>query len=206
MLGVPAKRKLIVGLGNPGEKYEETRHNIGFLIVDAFAKSKGLAFKPEKYARAFFAKGLLEQTEVYLLKPETYMNLSGEAVQQFLKLRDLHVNELLVVLDDADLPFGELRLKAFGSSGGHNGLKSIENLLGTDQFARLRVGIGRSKEYALVDYVLNPFSAEEKEKMPKLFKRAEEALQLFLKETLANAMSRVNAKLAKNEFLGEKNE
>lgn len=193
-----------MGLGNPGKKYLETRHNIGFLAVDAFAKSLRIDFKTEKMVLADVAKGFIGEEEIFLLKPETYMNLSGEAVGKFLRFRELSLEQLLIVLDDADIPFGELRLRAFGSSGGHNGLKSIETVLGTNQFARLRIGIGRSSELPLIDYVLKPFSEEEKGKLPQVLKRAEEALQLFITEPLDKAMSGVNARLAKNESLGEK--
>lgn len=192
------KPLVIVGLGNPGSQYQMTRHNAGFLVADQLAKNFGWAFKHEKHLKAALAKGVVGSVSVFILKPETYMNLSGHAVKEFLSSSKLNAEEIVVLVDDADLAFGDLRLKAFGGTGGHNGLKSIVACLGTGQFARLRIGIGRSDEIALVDYVLQPFSKEENKQLPEILNRAEEALHRLLKEPMANVMSAVN-RIGENE-------
>ncbi len=189
----------IVGLGNPGDKYRLTRHNIGFMAVDFFVEQAGIAFKMEKSFNAAIAKSQLGDEEVVLIKPMTYMNLSGEAIGKFMNFFKPALDKLIVIVDDADLPFGELRLKASGSSGGHNGLKSLEQHLGTRDFARLKVGVGRSKEIALADYVLQPFSEEEQTILPKLLEKVKEALICFMQESVAKAMNKINAKEKKNE-------
>jgi len=188
------KQLLIVGLGNPGKEYAMTRHNIGFLVVDLFVSQYGWPFKRERHLHALCAKGQLEEIMVSVLKPETYMNLSGNAVKKFLEAHRTSPSEMVAVVDDADLPFGDLRLKAFGSSGGHNGLKSIEESLGTNRFARLRVGIGRSEEKALIDFVLEPFAEKELQLLPETLQRACEALALLLEHRISKVMSEVNAK------------
>lgn len=195
---------VVIGLGNPGNKYERTRHNIGFMAVDFIAGKRGWSFKDEKFFASSLAKGQIDDKQLNLLKPQTYMNLSGEAVRAFLSFYKLGLQKLVVVMDDADLPFGELRLKSSGGSGGHNGLKSIEEMLGTQEFPRLKVGIGRSSKIALVDYVLQPFSEEEEKEIPRLLLHIEEALQLFIKEPIAKAMNIINFKEKKNERREEK--
>lgn len=195
---------IIVGLGNPGPKYGNTRHNIGFMAVDCFAKKRGWHFKEEKLFDASIAKGEIEGEEIILLKPLTFMNLSGNAVRKFLDFYKQKWKKLLIVYDDADLSFGELRLKGFGGSGGHNGLKSLELQLQTQEFPRLKVGIGRSDTLALADYVLQSFTVEENNQLPQVMERVQEALLLFIKEPLAKAMNRINFKEKKNERREEK--
>ncbi|MGK5594662.1 MAG: aminoacyl-tRNA hydrolase [Parachlamydiaceae bacterium] len=189
----------IVGLGNPGDKYRLTRHNIGFMAVDFFAEQNGMMFKAEKSFQAELAKSQSEDEEVVLVKPMTYMNLSGEAIRKFVNFFKPALDKLIVIVDDADLPFGELRLKTSGSSGGHNGLKSLEQHLGTRNFVRLKVGVGRSKDIALADYVLQPFTDEERIVLPRLLEKINEALICFMQEPIAKAMNKINAKEKKNE-------
>ena len=158
---------LIVGLGNPGKKYERTRHNVGFLVVEEVAKKIGVMFKEKTSLQAEMALG----ENVVLMKPQTFMNVSGEAVKRFISKHKLAPKDLLVVYDDADLPFGEIRFKTGGSSAGHNGMQSI-----LDQFpkgtpiARVRVGIGRpvSPDVPLDQFVLQKWTKEEEKKLPEV--------------------------------------
>lgn len=151
--------KMIVGLGNPGERYTYTRHNIGFLVIDAFAKKYGVCFK-EKF-NGFYAEVFNFGEKVLLLKPLSFMNLSGEVVFSFAKYFNISVSDILVVSDDLDLPFGKIRLRKFGSSGGHNGLKNIESFLNSNEFKRFRIGISNDKSIDGKDYVLSSFSKDE---------------------------------------------
>jgi len=150
---------LIVGLGNPGKKYSLTRHNIGFLVVEELAKKLGCQFKPMVQFEAEIAEGSYSGEKVTLLKPQTYMNESGRAVQKVLAYYKLAASNVVVVVDDLDLPFGQERIRLMGSSGGHNGLKSIEQCLATREYTRFRIGIGRGPD--VVDHVLGRFTAEE---------------------------------------------
>ena len=165
---------VVVGLGNPGKKYELTRHNMGAIVVQGFAKLHQLEFKDEPKLRVRHVKALMAQQTVHLVLPLTYMNESGIAVRQYLDYFKLPFDVLVVISDDADLPFGELRLRASGSSGGHNGLKSIRQYIGSDSFVRLKVGIGRSANPGadLSDYVLDGFTAEQLELLPETVSRA----------------------------------
>ncbi|MCH5585856.1 aminoacyl-tRNA hydrolase [Shimazuella sp. AN120528] len=150
--------KVIVGLGNPGKKYELTRHNIGFWAVDQLSEKWNILFQKEKWHSAV-AEGIVNGEKVFLLKPLTYMNLSGEAVGAAMRFLKLAPEDLLVIFDDMDIPLGQLRLRQKGSSGGHNGMKSIISHLGTDQFNRIKIGIDRPPAgMKVVDYVLEPFS------------------------------------------------
>lgn len=195
---------VIIGLGNPGLKYARTRHNIGFMALDFMAQKHGWPFKDEKILQAFLAKGRLADKQLVLMKPQTFMNLSGSAVRAYLSFYKQGLQKCLVIMDDADLPFGELKLKPSGGSGGHNGLKSIEEQMGSQDFPRLKVGIGRSSAIALVDYVLQPFSEDEEKAIPEILKRIEEALLLFIEEPIAKAMNRINFKEKKDERREEK--
>lgn len=164
--------KLIVGLGNPGTEYERTRHNVGFLVVDELER------------RGLSARGVSGSAgdRVRLLKPDTFMNLSGEAVAKALRQTNMTPADVIVTYDDADIPFGELRVRAEGSSGGHNGMKSITALLGTEAVARVRVGIGRSENpnVPLDVWVLGRWSKEEEAKLPELIGRAADEIERML--------------------------
>lgn len=153
--------KLIVGLGNIGEKYSQTRHNIGFITLDFFAKSNNLVFKKTK--NYYYTK----YSNAMLVKPTTYMNLSGIAVQSAIT-KFSNIDEILVIVDDMDLPFGQIRIRTKGGTGGHNGLKSITASLGSDEYARIRVGIGRSDSKDARDFVLDRFSKTEMKKVNQL--------------------------------------
>lgn len=160
--------KLIVGLGNPGLEYGYTRHNIGFLVIDAFAKKYGLSFK-QKF-NGLYSELFIANQKVLLLKPLSYMNLSGEVVSKFADYFNVDVSDILVISDDLDLPFGKIRLRLFGSCGGHNGLRNIEKMLNSNKFKRFRIGISRNRGFDSKDYVLSNFSKEElnlfNEKLP----------------------------------------
>ncbi|MBI3832018.1 MAG: aminoacyl-tRNA hydrolase [Planctomycetes bacterium] len=200
--------KLIVGLGNPGKKYEKTRHNAGFRVLDILAERTGGAFAREKY-KARFAEGALPQAwqgpaagdgRLLLLQPQTYMNLSGEPVASFAGYYKIARPELLVVVDDVAIPVGALRLRVSGSAGGHNGLKDIERAMGGLDYARLRVGVGgrdgsgEKHAHDLADHVLGRFSAEEEKVMEDALKRAADACLVWAGYGANEAMNRFNTK------------
>ncbi len=190
--------KIIAGLGNPGKEYENTRHNVGFEIVDKLAAKIG-ATSFGKEGKALVAKGFIAGEKVLLVKPQTYMNLSGEAIRALLDFYKLDPEEsLIVVSDDIDLPVGHIRIRKNGSAGGHNGLKNIILHTGTTQFPRLRMGVGQKPEgYDLADYVLGHFSGEEKKEMEQSFLQAADALELMVREDVSLAMNRYNTRKEK---------
>ncbi len=184
---------LIVGLGNIGPEYENTRHNIGFMILDAFAKASNTFFQDKRYG--FVAETRLKNKSLLLLKPSTFMNLSGNAVRYWLQKEKIHIDNLLVIVDDLALPFGTIRLKSKGSDGGHNGLKHIQEVLGTQQYARLRFGIGNGfSRGAQIDYVLSDFTDEEKKLLPERIETAYEAIRTFCLSGIDIAMNLYNNK------------
>ena len=186
-------RHLIVGLGNIGDEYKGTRHNIGFRIADALADSLGLTFSTERYGDV--ASGRLKNQELTILKPSTYMNLSGNAVRYWMKEKNIPLERMLVVVDDLALPFGKLRLKPGGSEAGHNGLKHITSVLGTQQYARLRFGIGSDfQRGGQVDYVLGEFSEDDLQQMAERVKLAGEAVKTFCLAGMSVAMNQYNNK------------
>jgi len=169
---------LIAGLGNIGPDYWGTRHNTGFRIVNAVAEDIGANFADKRYGAV--AQGRVKNAELVLLKPNTFMNLSGNAVRYWLQRENIPVENLLVAVDDIALPFGSLRLKPNGSHAGHNGLHHIQDVLGTDNYARLRFGIGNEfSRGGQIDYVLSAFTPEELEKMPERIKQAAEMVKSF---------------------------
>lgn len=179
---------VVVGLGNPGKEYEKTRHNIGFMVLQALADDLGLSFRKEDRFEGYRAKA----SGLELLLPTTYMNESGRAVQKLLRYFQIAPSKVLVVVDDMDLPFGQLRLKAFGGSGGHNGIKSLEEHLGTTHFARLRVGIGRPVLGSQVNYVLGGFTQEEAKLLPKVIEEALAGVKRLFVEDFSKVASDVN--------------
>ncbi len=187
------KKFLIVGLGNIGEKYEDTRHNIGFKILDYFAKQEGLTFETQKLGDITTYK--LKGRTFIFLKPNTYMNLSGKAVLYWLTKEKIPLENLLVITDDLNLPFGSIRLKIKGSDGGHNGLKDIQDKLNTTKYNRFRFGIsdifstGRQ-----VDYVLGEWNTEEKEKLKERLDKALELIKSFGLAGVNNTMNAFNGK------------
>ena len=188
---------LIVGLGNPGILYENTRHNIGFKVVKALAKKYDLKMKNDKKLKSKIAEGSVLGKEIILQMPMTYMNLSGQAVGSCVNFFKLDIDKILVVTDDADIAFEEFRLKKDSSCGGHNGLKSIEASLNTQGYSRLRVGIGRF-DNSLKEYVLRRFSKEEKKRLPKIIDKAVEFIELWLEKGI-KAAEKVNIRLKNHE-------
>ena len=184
---------LVVGLGNPGDKYENTRHNVGFLTIDHIAGEQRVPVQKLKY-RALTNTVELGGAKVLLMKPVTYMNLSGEAVGEAARFYKIPTDHVLVISDDVSLPIGKLRIRKGGSAGGHNGLKNIIQHLGTDQFPRVRVGVGQKPhpDYDLADWVLGKFQGEDKKVMDEAVKRAADAVECILKEGADRAMNRFN--------------
>ncbi|MBM3192570.1 MAG: aminoacyl-tRNA hydrolase [Chlamydiae bacterium] len=179
---------LIVGLGNPGKAYESTRHNMGFLVGQALAKRWGIAFENKKDFQAQLAKTEVGEHKVMVLLPTTYMNLSGQSVRRCVDFFKIELSRVLVVCDDVEIPFGKLRFKSKGSSGGHNGLKSIEAYLGTPEYFRLRLGVGKEEGKDLADFVLETFRAQELEALPVLIRQAAELVEIWVKEGYRKAL------------------
>jgi PTH1 family peptidyl-tRNA hydrolase len=189
--------KVIVGLGNPGRKYAGTRHNIGFEVVDALARRHGLSWESAP-AEAVMAKW--RAAGALLVKPLTFMNLSGYAVGDLLRYFKVDVSDLLVIVDEAQLELGRLRARPNGSAGGHNGLKSVIEQLGTDQFARLRIGVGRGgSQRDLADHVLATFDRDEQATVDDALERAAAAAELFAAEGIGPVMNRFNRKEDRDE-------
>jgi len=190
--------RLIVGLGNPGRHYARTRHNAGFVAVERLAERWGAAWRRQSKFLARMAVVDRDGKRLVLCEPETFMNASGEAVRAVADFYKAPTNGLLVVIDDADLPLGEIRLRARGSSGGHHGLESIEQHLGTREFARLRIGIGRGQTVfrEITGHVLAEFSRAERELMDKVVTRVCEQIECWIDEGISQAMNRFNGVIA----------
>ena len=189
---------IIVGLGNPTAEYAGTRHNVGFDVIDAIADKYNIAVT-ERKNRAFCGKGIIGGQKVVLVKPQTYMNLSGESVRGVMDFYKVDPEtEILIIFDDVSLDVGQLRIRKKGSAGGHNGIKSIIQHLGTSDFQRITVGVGeKPKDYDLADYVLGHFSKAEKEIMQDGYKRAITAVELILQGDIDMAMNEFNKKVVK---------
>lgn len=189
----PVPLSLIVGLGNPGSEYAAHRHNIGFQVLQALAGMHGLSFAREKKAKARVAEGRIGERPVLLAKPQTFMNLSGKSVRRLSRDRQITPDRILVVCDDLDLPLGRLRIRPKGGSGGQKGLRSIIEALGSQDFARLRVGIGRPLgSIDPAEYVLLPFADEEKSLLAETVSRAVEAVESWLADGIVATMDRFN--------------
>ncbi len=184
---------LFVGLGNPGKAYANTRHNIGFLVLTSMAAKYGWNFRRVSSLHGLLAEGVVDGKKVLVLLPETYMNSSGEAVKACVSYYNISMQKICVVCDEIYLPFGRLRIKPSGSSGGHNGLKSLSAHLGVQDYARLRVGVGDRQQGDLADHVLSPFNEEEREKLPEVLQRASQALECWLLKGMLEAMQFTNA-------------
>ena len=184
---------LIVGLGNPGEQYENTRHNVGFLVADELGERGSFPIQRLKF-KALTNTAVLGGQGALLMKPVTYMNLSGEAVGEAARFYKIPPGRVLVISDDVDLPLGKLRIRTGGSAGGHNGLKSVIQHLGADQFPRLKVGVGGKPhpDYDMADWVLGKLQGEDKRVMDEAVKRAADAVECFLKDGPQKAMNRFN--------------
>lgn len=184
---------LIVGLGNIGEEYRNTRHNIGFMVLDALAKASNLVFKDGRYGATTTLS--IKGRQLILLKPSTYMNLSGNAVRYWMQQENIPLENVLIVVDDLALPFGSLRLKGKGSDAGHNGLKHIAATLGTQNYARLRFGIGNEfPRGGQIDFVLGHFSEEDMQAMPERLETAGEIVKSFCLAGLNITMNQFNKK------------
>lgn len=187
------ERYLIVGLGNPGREYENTRHNVGFRSADALVKANGLSFAPKKQSKAKVAEGTIAGKRVLIAKPQTFMNLSGSSVQGLAAFYKIPPGHILVILDDLDLPLGTLRIRSKGGSGGHNGVNDIIQRLGTQDFPRIRFGIGRPPgRMDPAAYVLLPFTADEASAAAHTFERVLKAVEAWLAEGIEAAMNRYN--------------
>ena len=190
---VPDKCYLVVGLGNIGAEYAATRHNIGFMILDAWAQASNVVFEPGRYGDMAVVRD--KGREFYLLKPSTYMNLSGNAVRYWLQKLGLPQERLMVICDDINLPFGTIRLRRSGSDGGHNGLKHIAEQLESQDWARLRLGVGHEfAEGQQIDFVLGEFSPEQREEIPALAKKIIAGMRTWAFVGIDQAMSQVNSR------------
>jgi PTH1 family peptidyl-tRNA hydrolase len=183
--------KLVVGLGNPGSDYVRNRHNAGFQVVDLLARTQGLTFDLQR-AKGLLASGQIMGRQVVLLKPQTYMNLSGQAVAGVARFYQVSPGDILVIYDDLDMPLGRLRLRPDGGSGGHKGMLSIIASLETEQFPRLRIGVGRPAHDDPVDYLLSDFAADELPVMEEAYTAAVATVELYLQKGLAAAMNWCN--------------
>jgi len=186
------QKYLIAGLGNPGPRYANTRHNLGFLAADALADSLGAAFR-KKNGFSLLAEATCAGNELVIAKPQLFMNRSGEAIGQLVRYLNIEPERLLVVVDDADLPLGRLRLRKQGSAGGHNGLKSVIDHLGSREFPRLRLGMGRPADAeGMINHVLSDFSREERVIVKEIVQRAVETIHCFLQYGIDQAMNSCN--------------
>jgi PTH1 family peptidyl-tRNA hydrolase len=185
--------KLIVGLGNPGKQYEHTRHNIGFKVIDRLSEQLDIPLDQAKH-KGIYGIGNINGEKVLLLKPLTYMNLSGESIKAVMDYYKIDPEDLVVIYDDLDLPVGKIRLRQKGGTGGHNGMKSAIAHIGTDNFNRIRVGIGRPKNGKQVtDYVLGPFSPEEEDVMDEMVTKCVEALKQWFNKPFLQVMNEFNS-------------
>lgn len=184
---------VIIGLGNPTSKYEGTRHNIGFEVIDELASQMGISVNTNKH-KALCGVGLIGANKVLLIKPQTFMNLSGESVRAAVDFYKVNIqDEIIVIYDDISLPVGKLRVRSKGSAGGHNGMKSIISHLGTDQFARIKVGVGnRENGRNLADYVLGKFMPDERVIMKDSVKNAASATSVIILEDIATSANKFN--------------
>lgn len=186
---------LFVGLGNPGKQYEKTRHNVGFQVIHRLAEKSGISGKGETKFRAVIGKGNWAGRQIIMLQPLTYMNLSGESVRPVMDYYEIDNDHLVVIYDDKDLPFGKLRIRANGSAGSHNGMKSIiQHLGGNQNFARLRIGIGTPAHegQALHDHVLSKFAPEEQAELDKILDTCVDALETLITKDIGAAMTSFN--------------
>lgn len=185
---------IIVGLGNPGKKYEHTRHNVGFEVIDILADRIGIHVDESKH-KGLVGRGMLEGQKVVLVKPQTFMNLSGECVRAVADFYKVPKEEIIVIYDDISLEPGQLRIRTKGSAGGHNGIKNIIAHLGTQVFPRVKVGVGeKPRMMDLADYVLSHFTREEQGKMNDAFKEAADAVAMMVSQGVDPAMNKYNTK------------
>ena len=185
--------KLIVGLGNPGDEYKLTRHNMGFLVLEEFARANDMKFKINRRFKALVSEGIIGREKAFLTMPQTFMNLSGNSVRSMLSWLKTETGDMFVVMDDIALPFGAIRIKPKGSSGGHNGLNSIIDSIATRDFSRMRIGIlGRKNVRDFSSYVLDRFTKAEQKNLPEILKTASQACECWIREGVNTAMNRYN--------------
>lgn len=185
--------KLIVGLGNPGKKYENTRHNLGFMILDNYLLKHNLSFSKTKYS-GLYCELVLENEHIILLKPQKYINLSGEVIEKYIKYFKLNISDILIINDDLDIELGKYKLKASGSSAGHNGLKNIEQCLKTSEYKRLKIGISNNKEIDSINYVLGKFNKEESIIIDKVINTSENIINDYFILSFEELMNKYNKK------------
>lgn len=186
--------KVIVGLGNPGKKYENTRHNIGFAAIDYIAEKEGININTGKH-KALVGSGYIDGVKLLLVKPQTFMNLSGESLRPIMDFYKLEPEDFLVIFDDIDLDVGRIRIRRKGSAGGHNGIKSIIGHLGSMEFPRIKIGVGaKPPGYDLADYVLGHFSKADQEILQERFEDVYDAVKLIVGDDITEAMNRHNKK------------
>ncbi|WP_332697249.1 aminoacyl-tRNA hydrolase [Halalkalibacter lacteus] len=184
--------KVIVGLGNPGVKYAGTRHNVGFDCIDYCAKEMQIELDESKF-KGVFGKGIINGEKVFLLKPLTYMNLSGECVRPFIDYFNIDIKDVVVIYDDMDLPVGKIRLRQKGSAGGHNGIKSLIQHLGTPEFNRIRVGVDRPQNgESIVNYVLGTYDPDEREQVKESIIQTSKAVEAWTTKTFLEVMNEFN--------------
>ncbi|MBR3362951.1 MAG: aminoacyl-tRNA hydrolase [Bacilli bacterium] len=183
--------KLIVGLGNPGKKYENTRHNAGYRFIDEYAKTKNLEINKEKFNGRYVTFNKNNE-KVILLKPEKYMNLSGEVIKEFIDYFKINIEDILIISDDLDTEVGKIKLKYKGSSGGHNGLKNIEENLKTNEYKRLKIGISNNKDKDKIDYVIGKVEKDELEKLNEVNKLAKDVIDDFIDLDFDIVMNKYN--------------
>lgn len=191
--------KLIAALGNPGKEYENTRHNSGFRFIDEYAKRKSLTFDKQKF-KGLYTTLKHNDEKVILLKPQKFMNLSGEVIKQFMDFYKIDSEDLLIICDDLDTEAGHLKLKYKGSSGGHNGLKSIEQNINTNEYKRVKIGISNNIKQDKINYVIGKISKQELEKLNSVNKYAEQLIDDYLNMNFDNVMNKYNSKDYENEL------
>jgi PTH1 family peptidyl-tRNA hydrolase len=183
--------KLVAGLGNPGSKYLWTRHNAGFIVLDELSRRAGIPVSRKTFS-GLFGEGTWHDNRLFFLKPQTFMNLSGRSVNPALNFNRLALKDLIVIHDDLDIPFGRVKIKEGGGHAGHNGLRSLMQEMGSGEFTRIRIGIGRPLRGDAADYVLSPFSKEEQAQLPRLLDGIVELMELLLEEGTLKAMTLFN--------------
>ncbi len=203
-MSVVEEERLIIGLGNPGASYAKTRHNVGFNVVKAFAEKNNFVVRPVQQVTGLLAHRPMGNKKVLLLMPTTYMNESGQAARRCIDYFKVPIHQLIIVCDDVALPVGTMRLRIKGSSGGHNGLKSITTHLGTENYARLRIGVGSPAHESLEDYVLGNFTKEESSLIEEIIVRAVDVLELWITSGIVAAERAANAKKDEKKNSGDK--
>ncbi|MEG2322136.1 MAG: aminoacyl-tRNA hydrolase [Bacilli bacterium] len=183
--------KLIVGLGNPGKQYDKTRHNIGFMCINHFSLVNQLEFDKNKF-NGLYTEALINNEKVIILKPQSYINLSGEVIKKFVDYFKIDIRDILIICDDMDLPVGSYKLRLKGGSAGHNGLKDIEKALNTNEYHRLKIGIGKDKNIDVVNYVLGKFNPIDKKIIEDIIKIVPDIINDYMTMTFENLMNKYN--------------